>query len=404
MDSYSNNDYRYYLEHSGRLGQKWGVRHGPPYPLGERQLTGAYKKNGGISKSAAKRDGVQRGSRSTKGLYLEDKPFIKSDYAVTNAKQRDYESLRSDTYDEQHYDLFNRGRRALDKAIGKIGNSIIDNEKLPKVAKDIMYAINPRLYTRYQNNDENFRNVEWQAVEERTNALGGKEFFNTAEVLMADPNNKELRKDTYELSSKNLNNILQDVVDVNPDFKTGDFGAQNNCPFCSATFAMRLKGYNVSARMSDVGSDSRSYNYWFKNAKNEFNVSVKDANKMFKDMKGGSYGTLSFNGTDDWGDEYGHVINFLKTTDNKMMFLDCQIAANGIGKITSLSELNKAYDITTSLGYDICDLTDATPNLRHMAKDTVITSPAGSSTVRYRNKYSHKVADVYDKEGRKYGL
>lgn len=31
MESYNN-----YLMHYGRLGQKWGVRNGPPYPLGKR--------------------------------------------------------------------------------------------------------------------------------------------------------------------------------------------------------------------------------------------------------------------------------------------------------------------------------------------------------------------------------
>ena len=31
---YGNNDWRNYLAHHGILKQKWGVRHGPPYPLG----------------------------------------------------------------------------------------------------------------------------------------------------------------------------------------------------------------------------------------------------------------------------------------------------------------------------------------------------------------------------------
>lgn len=32
------------LEHSGRLGMKWGVRNGPPYPLGEDQMSAAEKR------------------------------------------------------------------------------------------------------------------------------------------------------------------------------------------------------------------------------------------------------------------------------------------------------------------------------------------------------------------------
>ena len=37
---WSNNDYRYYLAHHGVLGQKWGQRNGPPYPLGSDISTG----------------------------------------------------------------------------------------------------------------------------------------------------------------------------------------------------------------------------------------------------------------------------------------------------------------------------------------------------------------------------
>ena len=33
-DFYSANDYRLYLAHHGIKGQKWGVKNGPPYPIG----------------------------------------------------------------------------------------------------------------------------------------------------------------------------------------------------------------------------------------------------------------------------------------------------------------------------------------------------------------------------------
>lgn len=53
---YSGNDFRMYQEdylcHHGRLGQRKGVKNGPPYPLGEDQLTSVYEKNGGMSESA----------------------------------------------------------------------------------------------------------------------------------------------------------------------------------------------------------------------------------------------------------------------------------------------------------------------------------------------------------------
>lgn len=45
---YSNNDWRNYeeLKHHGILGQKWGVKNGPPYPLDEGDHSAAEKKAG----------------------------------------------------------------------------------------------------------------------------------------------------------------------------------------------------------------------------------------------------------------------------------------------------------------------------------------------------------------------
>lgn len=45
---YSNNDWRDYseLKHHGILGQKWGVKNGPPYPLDEGDHSAAEKKAG----------------------------------------------------------------------------------------------------------------------------------------------------------------------------------------------------------------------------------------------------------------------------------------------------------------------------------------------------------------------
>ena len=43
---YPENDYRYYLQHHGILGQKWGERNGPPYPLKANQHSTAENKAG----------------------------------------------------------------------------------------------------------------------------------------------------------------------------------------------------------------------------------------------------------------------------------------------------------------------------------------------------------------------
>lgn len=42
--TYPINDYRSYLAHHGIMGQKWGIRNGPPYPLGFSDHSSAEKK------------------------------------------------------------------------------------------------------------------------------------------------------------------------------------------------------------------------------------------------------------------------------------------------------------------------------------------------------------------------
>lgn len=46
MSYYNDNDYRDYLAHHGILGQKWGKRNGPPYPLGYGDHSASEKKAG----------------------------------------------------------------------------------------------------------------------------------------------------------------------------------------------------------------------------------------------------------------------------------------------------------------------------------------------------------------------
>lgn len=112
---YSQNDFRSYSElyHSQRLGAKWGVRHGPPYPLGKGQLTAAYKRNGGLSESAAERDGEEPGRKRP----------TKAELGL---------SFRKPTKEE----LEKRAAKEAQKADKKSRSSLFDKMKAAKAKRD----------------------------------------------------------------------------------------------------------------------------------------------------------------------------------------------------------------------------------------------------------------------------
>lgn len=71
---YNTNDYRDYLAHHGILGQKWGKKNGPPYPLGYGDHS-ASEKRAGWRKSLKTRhrqkriaSSIKRSAESTKGF------------------------------------------------------------------------------------------------------------------------------------------------------------------------------------------------------------------------------------------------------------------------------------------------------------------------------------------------
>lgn len=94
MEYYGNNDWRDYLAHHGILGQKWGRRNGPPYPLDGSDHSASEKKagwrkslGGGESSSVRKkRRYITKETKRASKRY--DKEIRKSDKEVTRAGKK----------------------------------------------------------------------------------------------------------------------------------------------------------------------------------------------------------------------------------------------------------------------------------------------------------------------------
>ena len=137
MSYYNDNDYRDYLAHHGILGQKWGKRNGPPYPLGYGDHS-ASEKRADWEKSVAKSKSINLtkwGRSSDKNiLYLTGLSGSgKSTAAIGLAKKTNAEIIHLDSYlspmsEESRQELHNKGfNKHLDQKVPEWRQMIVQD-------------------------------------------------------------------------------------------------------------------------------------------------------------------------------------------------------------------------------------------------------------------------------------
>lgn len=269
-------EYTDYLAHHGILGQRWGKRNGPPYPLGSSDHSASEKKaqwRKSLDKPSKSSHTESSSENKKHGLTDKQKRAIKIGAAVAATALVAYGSYRlakSGKLDP----LIAKGRQAVGQILGKSGDAA---------------STNPRM-TR-------------QAATQTVNGI------------------RKLAKP--ESLSETLKN-------VNPHL--GDRAYKNNCTFCSVTSFLRQQGYDVAAgktpgaKPQDLGSVVEKC---FKNAKvldgsaTKFGRSRQDAAEMLLKRYGqNAEGVCSIQWKKEVADG-GHAFNW-KIKDGVVSFFDSQ--------------------------------------------------------------------------------
>ena len=160
---YGNNDYRDYLAHHGILKQKWGVRHGPPYPLKggdysklEREAIIGQRKHGNALYKKRHFDETLRAGKDSLTTLSYDKDRTKNTdmfYAAHTFADR-----------HQYNALFNRPiqKPILDKDGNEIGSAQCMkyriNHKLNKDVKVASEDSSADIFMNLYKNDRDFYN------------------------------------------------------------------------------------------------------------------------------------------------------------------------------------------------------------------------------------------------------
>lgn len=176
----------------------------------------------------------------------------------------------------------------------------------------------------------------------------------------------ELRK--KEKSS----DITADIKATNPDFPKP--GSTDNCVFCSATYEMRRRGYDVEARKTLEGMSSANYIDWFPGV-DPVGFTIDDVKKDWYDIpredkvdaindgvKWTTKDDLNARGflTFTWANlNYGHIINW-EMKNGETRFIDAQSGSLDVSdcfdlvdpesiRICRLDNLEPAESITKTL-------------------------------------------------------
>lgn len=264
------------LYHSGRLGQKWGVRNGPPYPLSRQKGDAQIRKQyGGAS--------------------------------VSREERRDPTS--------EHYS---------DKKIRIAKN----------VASATLAVAAPAAVAAITASTTGIMMIPPQLIVESA-ALLATPAYNSARAMAAKAVTAKYKKEreNHPIDSKTGFHLKEgdmsqrdDLKRVNPGWGNFDENTKQNCMLCTTTYDLRRRGYDVTSKTAGVGFSDASVKSWYPKA--EIKI-VGDRNrraaakKLVKELTtydDGARGNLMIT----WkGMKGGHSVVWEKT-GGKVKILDAQ--------------------------------------------------------------------------------
>lgn len=266
--------YYNYLEHHGILGQRWGKKNGPPYPLGASDHS-AREKKAGWRKSLNK--DTSEDTKEKKKFHLSDKQkkYLKIGAAITATAL----VTAGTVYLAKKTGAYDKGKDYVKSLIGKKDS-------------DIGYGSVP------------------------------KEFD---EMFPKKISNPDVTQDFKGINPNRTNNNVGFTLSAHDGLPISD----NNCQACGLAYEIKRRtGRDVQAALIDTRDYKfgefidKVYKNGSKNIKHTGVNKWSDLEKELNALGPGARGTLGLNFTNKDG---GHVISFEVLENGRTVLMDTQI-------------------------------------------------------------------------------
>lgn len=348
---YTEYIYQDSLAHHGILGQKWGKRNGPPYPLGYESHSGGEKRRNSISRI----DGISKHNKpksSDNRLIRENKKSSKNENREKrHLTEKQKKALKvagaiagtAAVVGLSAYVYKNNPavKKALDNSISKIKNkkvseitsnktndyfTYIDSKGRKVITKDpekqfIIGDKDRKIYTRFCDGEKNpLANKGFSVITKTKTTFDGKTNTFNKQIIIADSKGFNHTKEDF----------LKDVEVTNIGAKGKVYGRNHNCVSCAINMEMRARGIDSIAKEQPGGK------YEFSKIFKTLNLSSKEVRenmykgddpkefiKILQNQPDGSRGIIGSPFKSKVGKNDMHFYNYVKS-DGKLYILDGQ--------------------------------------------------------------------------------
>lgn len=333
------------IYHHGILGQHWGKRNGPPYPL-DSKISSRVKKSG--IKARQKR-------------YKDREDKIKSGKLKRTAD----DNIGMSMFMEQSHD-----------------NNWQEVER--RYHSDGSYGYFTPAEIVKSHYDEKTNKVRLDELE------GGYRYWDGNNNNSPIDENGELTE-----SAVTGGDLLHGRV--NSDF--GGRGTTNNCMKCTAALALQQWGIEAMAGRNSYGINKKAFEYWFDGASNHDYVDSRDIDNVLSSQGPGAFGKvgISYSGIDEDGSKKrtgGHAIFYRVNNDGKVKYYDGQNPDASQWKFDSYADIANYNGADLKMDANYTRLDNTKPNWDHLGEDGVFRlNPATKATTKVRNKKDGRIVD-----------